>query len=290
MRRLFGSACVLALAVATPGCQGAEPDRPGSPAARPSGSPLAPARQPKQVTLPDDAAALAAVLDRQTRSVQTVRVAVTVGTGGAASVAMTGSLRRSSGQPPAASLKIVQTGGEEPGTTHTVVVGGAVFTKQDGQEYAPGKSWLRITRQDLADPGLGDTKQTFEAVLNEAEQAVRQVSADAGLTTLAHGAVTRPPTWEKLDSTPVRRYTGTSDTAALAGETGDPRFRQLASHGVRRLPWTIWVDRHGLPRQFASTVTIPDAGTITTKAAYSGWGEPVAIAPPPSAQVATIGD
>jgi hypothetical protein len=249
--------------------------------------------QLQELRLPDDAPSLADLVDQQVRAMPTVRVHVTTDIGGRASLEIFGMLHKPRGESLAAALKIVQMGGDEPGTTHAVLAGGALYVKQDGEEYAPGRPWLRIARQDLDSPDLGVLKQAFEEILNQVEHAVEQTSADSGLNIVAHGRVIEPPTWETLEAMTVRRYTGASNFAVLAEKANDPQLRQtsrrMASAGVLDLQWSIWVDKYGLPRQFASTLMLAP-GAVAAKAVYTGWGEPVQIAAPPTDQVATIGN
>jgi hypothetical protein len=289
MRHLPPLSCTVVLVAALAGCQGGDS---GKSSAEPKQSAHGVAQQLKDVELPDDAAALAALMRRQVQAAQSVRVSASTTSQGSSgktgSLELTGALHKPPGRPAAATMKTVQTGGQDPGTTETVVSNGTVYLKVEGQEQAPGKPWLRISRQDLANTDLGPTKQGFEEAYNESLQAVQEASAENDVAALAHGKVAQRPVPETLDGVPVQRYVGTTATETLAAETNDDQLRQLAGSGVRSVPWTVWVDKKGLPRRFTMTMTIPDAGTITTKVTYSGWGEPLTITPPPAGQVAGL--
>ena len=62
---------------------------------------------------------------------------------------------------------------------------------------------------------------------------------------------------------------------------------------MTQLAWAISVDPDGRPQQFTMTMPIKSpqgsVRTVTT-ATYSTWGEPVSIAAPPPAKVATFSD
>jgi hypothetical protein len=246
----------------------------------------------KPVELPDSAAPLAEMVKQQTKTSETVRVTASTsaeGSAGRSTVDVTGLLVRPSGKQGAAQLKVVEVGGPNAGTTHVLLGGGVMYAKTDGESYPKGKSWLRISREELAASDAPvQTRQNYEDALGAAEQALQQTSTDGGVAALQYGRLTRNPEWETLGGVKVRRYSGTTDTVKLAEATGDPRLRQMIGGGFRQYPWTIWVDTYGLPRQFNSTVSLPKAGTITSQSTYTGWGEPLTITFPSSRDTASI--
>jgi hypothetical protein len=282
------------------GCQGQDQSAGGGPtqsSAQPKQSASTGQTAPRQlpdVELPRDAAGLATVLGRQIQAAQSVRFSADTTTrstaGKTATLELTGVVRRpAGGQQGVATLRTAQTGGSNPGVTETVVVGDTVYTRVEGEEHAPGKPWLRISRQDLTATDLGPTREGFEQVYNESMQAVQEATAGTDLAALAGGKVTKDPVEETLEGVTVRRYVGETGTAKMADRTGDTQLRELAKAGVRTVPWTIWVDSKGLPRRFTMTMTIPGTGTITSRASYSGWGEQLFVTAPPAAQVAALG-
>ncbi|WP_157420206.1 hypothetical protein [Actinomadura kijaniata] len=244
-----------------------------------------------EVPLPDDPKALATLVNEKVGALPSVRVSVnttTVTNQGKASVALWGTVRNPSGQRTAASFKVVETGGPEPGTSETVVLDGAVYLKNDGGEYEPGRPWLRVTREDLTRPGIDETtRKTFASAFEEAQQGLREAAATRGLTALQDGALIQEPVWEQLEGTQVRRYSGKTEAASLRQST-DRGLRALAEAGVTSVPWVVWVDRRGLLRQFSATVASGPT-SMDIKAVYSGWGEPVNVTPPPERQTATLG-
>jgi hypothetical protein len=52
------------------------------------------------------------------------------------------------------------------------------------------------------------------------------------------------------------------------------------------MPWSIWVDKYGLPRQFASTLMLPQ-GPLLRKLCTPAGCEPIRIVLPPADHVAT---
>jgi hypothetical protein len=293
MRGRTGIACLVVLGVAVAGCSG------GSGSPNPNESTLikrahAGGQKFKPVQLPDSATQLADLVKQTTKTSETVRVVAATsaeGSVGRSSVEVNGMLVRPSGKQGAAQLKVVEVGGPNAGTTHVLLGGGVMYAKTDGESYPKGKSWLRISRPELASSDAsGDTRRRYEEALGSAEQALQQTTTDGGVAALQYGRLTRNPEWETLAGTKVRRYSGTTKTATLAKATGDPRLRQMIGGGFLEYPWTIWVDSYGLPRRFNSTVSLPKAGTITSQATYSGWGEPLTISFPSADDVATVLD
>lgn len=215
----------------------------------------------------------------------TVHSVTTIGTG-KATMQMSGAVRDPVGPQAAASLKVVHTG-PDAGTSETVVLPGEVYLKSDGEPYEPGKPWLRITQADLGEPDVGGTRKYFQAAYNEAQRGLREASAGKGLAALRHGSLGRRPVWETLGSTRVKRYDGRASSSALAAGTGEPEFKALDEAGVRGIPWVVWVDQYGLPRQMTLTMASSKT-TVVTTVGYAGWGEPVTIGRPPAQQVATL--
>ncbi|MEW2352528.1 hypothetical protein [Spirillospora sp. NPDC029432] len=281
--RVIAGAAAFGLVVT--GCQGGGEDAGGEGAAakRPS-SPAA------EVALPDDPKALADVLGRRIGASRSAKVSVSTETTtnqGKARTEISGVVAGTGTSRPSARITLVQTGGPDAGTSETIVLGDAVYVRQEGEEYEPGKRWLRITRADLQRSNLGPSRAAFEEAYKEAQAGIREATADKGLAALRHGTLKKPPYKERLGGEEVRRYDGTSATAKLAGQTGDAQFRTLADAGVANIPWSVWVDRQGLPRQLSMSLAAGPTVIVTT-ARYSDWGKPAAVTAPDPAQVATL--
>lgn len=293
MKGRTGIACLVVLALGVTGCSGGGAPSPSATSRVKNAT--AGGQKFKPVELPDTAAQLAELVKQQSKISQTVRVSATSsaeGRAGKSSVEINGLLVRPSGKQGAAHLKIVEVGGPNAGTTQIMLGGGVIYARTEGETYPNNASWLQLSRQDLAAVRAegGFVREGYEQALNSAEQALRQTSTDGGVAALAYGRFTRNPEWETVAGTKVRRYSGTTDTIKLAKATGDPSLRQMIAGGFREYPWTIWIDSYGLPFQFNSTVSLPKAGTITSKATYTAWGQPLTITFPSEKDVATAFD
>jgi hypothetical protein len=294
MKGRRGIACIIAFTLMVAGCSSGGGS--ASPAATSTvGLQHTGGGKPKltAVNLPNDARQLGALVQQQTSTTQSVRISATTstnGAGGKASIEITGALLKVQGAGNVATLKVVEVGGKEPGTTHVMVGNGVLFTKVEGETYGRGKEWLVIRKEDLSNPNVRDLSETYRNALGLAVSAMQQTSSDMGSTVLSYGRLTRTPEWEKLDGVDVYRYTGTTKTEDLTRISDDPQLRQMAAGGFRDYPWTMWVDKFGLPRQYVSTITVPKAGSITSRAYYSGWGEKVTISFPGPNDVAGLDD
>jgi hypothetical protein len=292
MRGGTGIACLIALVIAASGCGGGGGKADATPSTGLKRS--ATGGKLKQVTLPGDARQLGAVVQAQTKSSQTVRITASTtaqSDTGRFTIELTGALLKPTGNHVTAALKVVEVGGKSPGTTHVMVGDGTVFTRVEGESYAVGKPWLQITKQDLSNPNLDSAvKEAYQEAVNVAQSAVQQASTDMGVQVLTYGRLVENPRWEKIEGTDVRRYAGVTQVERLAKVTNDPRLLQMSAGGVKEFPWTMWIDKYGLPRRFTSTLSLPNSGEITSRSSYSGWGQPLTITFPAAQQVASIND
>jgi len=182
-------------------------------------------------------------------------------------------------------------GGTEAG--RPIVLDGVFYVQQCDEEVAPGKPSLRISRAGLAalDAPVGvEPNAAMQQPFGQADQPVRGASPAQNAVLVEKGELTAPPKAETVEGEPVTRYEGSTEAAAL---TGEEQYEALRELGVTRLPWTIWIDGDGLPRQFGMTLSMrtPQGQVETvTKAVYRDWGAPVTVKAPPAAQVATVAD
>jgi hypothetical protein len=250
----------------------------------------APASVLKPVTLPDQPAALVDVISRQVKAARTLhaRLIVSATTGREQEQEKVTAQVRTDTPSPSAQMTIIESDKAEPTTTEAVVTDGVIYTRVEGVEQAPGKPWIRLSRQDLSNPQLGPFAKVFATIYNETEKSLREVSADTGLALVRNGALTGTPGAETLDGTQVRRYTGTTKTATMTAS--DPTFGQMAKNGLAELSWRLWVDDKGLPRKFEVTLLTPTGTRTLHTATYTRWGDPVLIKAPPAAQTATLND
>lgn len=294
MRGGAGIACIVALAIAAAGCGGGPSKRPNNTPSQGLQRTAKGGQTFEPVNLPNEARQLGALVENRTKSVESVRIAATTTaetSKGRVSIEITGALIKPTGGQVSAALKVVEVGGKDPGTTHIMVSGGTVYTRVIGESYALGKPWLRVTREDLANPNIdAAVKDAYREAVSVANSAIQQASTDKGVAMLTYGRLVENPVWEKLGGVDVRRYDGTTEVEKMAKLTNDPLLLKMSTGDIREFPWTVHVDKYGLPRHFSSTVTLPGEGEITSRATYSGWGQPLTINFPPPSLVATLED
>ncbi|MEO3822511.1 LppX_LprAFG lipoprotein [Actinomadura sp. B10D3] len=272
------------------GCSGGSDkgERPkGGPAAERQAPPT-PAASLAAVTLPGQPGPLVDLVARQSRSAGTVHAEIyTTGGEGAQKVdEKTTAQMRTGVRSPSAQLTIVDANPSEPSTTEAIVTGGTVYTRVDGQEQAPGKPWVRLSRQDASNPELKPFAKLLTGMLDSVDQALAQLSTDTGLALVRNGSFKGEARTEKLDGVPVHFYSGTTPASSM--KKTDPAFAALSQIGVGDIPWRLWVDDKGLPRKFQ--VDVATQGTKTVHAVtYKQWGEPLTIEAPPAAKVHILG-
>ncbi|MFC7732196.1 LppX_LprAFG lipoprotein [Actinomadura keratinilytica] len=245
-----------------------------------------PAASLRQVTLPDQPGPLIDTIARQVRTAGTVRAdVVSSGTenGGARQQEKISAQVRIGAEPPQAQMTIV----DQDSTTEAVVAGGTVYTRVDGEEQAPGKPWVRLSRQDLRNPELAPFSKILTGILDSVDTGLAQISVDSGLQLVRAGRFDKAAATETVDGVPTRRYSGRTPTAELAKT--DTAFKAVAQLGGDEVPWTLWVDDKGLPRRFRVDVTTDRGLGSTQDIRYRQWGEPVSVQAPPADKVHTIG-
>lgn len=281
-RALFVAALV---AAALAGCA----QQTGAPPASGSASPTSAA--PTTPAAAADTHALAQQIKTATAGLPTVTVALQTKVAGAgnATARFAGAVRMAPAARAGMDLTMTTSEGGKTGTGRVVVVNRVFYVQQKGEELVPGKTWLRMSRADLAaltDPAAAQLKATLQQLFDQLDQSLGGVSPADNLVLLEKGKLTGAPKTETVVGETLTQYSGTTQASAL---TGEQQYAQLSDLGVTQLAWVISVDGKGLPRRFTLTLPIKTVRTVTT-ATYSKWGEPVSITAPPAAQVATFSD
>jgi hypothetical protein len=251
--------------------------------------PPAPVPLPGKVDLPKGAEELGGVISRQAQTARWVRTSV-VYTGkdgaGSSDARLDAQIRLGPG-PTEALMTAVDSRDGKRSTTHAIMTGGLYFTRVEGEEQVKGKPWLRLSHTELNNAQLGPFATVFTGVLTKLESEIKKLSADSGTALVRRGKLKGAPTRATVNGVRVQRYRGTTDTEAMAEVDSD--YRQMAQRGFKQIPWTLWLAENGLPQRFTATIGREDT-TVQSVTTYSGWGRPIAIKPPPPAQVATVAD
>ncbi len=172
-----------------------------------------------------------------------------------------------------------QSGGGGDGDIDMVALPDAVYVKLPAEQaIQPGKPWLKI------DPnGTDPASRAIAPALEEIQKASDPLSTliKAGKTSIVSSGD------ESVDGKPAARYELRVDlTQGATDPSAGAPFKQL---GVDTLQPTVWLDAQDRLLRFELTVSSP-GGTakVAASARYSGWGEPVDIAPPPAEQVTSL--
>ncbi|MFI0351587.1 hypothetical protein [Actinomadura sp. 9N407] len=280
-------AIALSLAV-TAACTGETgPEKPPK-AVRTTPQPV-PAARLAAVTLPGEPAALVEVITRQVRASGSVRAehATTSAEGNKRIEEKITAQLRTGLTPPSAQLTIVDRDPADPSTTEAVLLNGVIYTRVDGEEQAPGKPWVQLTRQDAKNPELAPFAKLLTGLIDQVENALSQMSTDTGLALVRNGTFKGEPAKETLDGVQVQRYSGATPANKLAGK--DPAFAALSKTGLKEVGWVLWVDDKGLPRKFQVDHVTPDELRGSQTITYARWGEPVLIEAPPANQIHKVG-
>lgn len=273
MKALASALGVALLAVGATACTGEEPPKTAPKPTPPKFTKVEPPAEPAQ---------LAQVAARSMKDAQTVQVRITSQSQAGNKDDATARIRFGQGAPQA---HVTLT--EPSGTSQGILMNGTMYLRSGNEPVVPGKPWLKLTRQDLSNPKLGPFGRLFKLVFDGMESSVKDATGDTGLAVVRAGTLSRPPVQENLGGVQVSRYDGTTDTEKIRAVDRD--FAALADAGVKSLPWRMWIDQNGLPRQFTMNVDSEKA-QVSSSAVYSEWGKDQAITSPPGGQVATIND
>lgn len=176
------------------------------------------------------------------------------------------------------------------GDLEMVLVNGTMYVKLPAALSGAGKPW---TRFDLG--GDNPLAQSLGATANLADQVdpaklIQQIAAAGTITKVTHDTV---------HGVPTTHYAITVDVAKLATSlSGNPAEQQaqraLADHGVRSVPFDVWVDGDNLPVRVVTHVAYAEPATgqseqVTVTIDYTDWGKPVTVTAPPADQVGSLG-
>ncbi|WP_016701263.1 hypothetical protein [Actinoalloteichus spitiensis] len=158
-----------------------------------------------------------------------------------------------------------------------------------GQEFEPGKSWLRIDPNEEA-TGAGALFQMLgqQAAASGNPMAALQEAGDA--LSIVDSAE------EEVNGQQATRYTISLDVARagelVQDEMQAQTMQMLAQQGVDTIEQQIWLNEADLPVQLLVDQALPGAEeqATTTVITYSGWGEPVDIAAPPEEETVSAND
>ncbi|MGK5556707.1 hypothetical protein ACSNOI_34375 [Actinomadura kijaniata] len=236
------------------------------------------------MSLPKDPEGLVTTVTRQVKAARSVHARVlTVAEDGSRSETE-GDLRTDT-PTPAAQLRI-----SDQGVTHALMLDGVLYAREEHSEFEPGKPWMRVSQKEIAAAKSGGPAeyvkllQAIDTIRAGAEQAMREISTDTGLTLVRKGRFGKPPVADQVDGVAAQRYEGTTSTEAMPGD----EYARMRSAGLRDVPWKLWVDERGLPLKFEIGIASGKAGTTTTTCTYSKWGGALTLQPPPPAQVSVL--
>lgn len=176
--------------------------------------------------------------------------------------------------------------GQEAGTStvQAVLVDGIIYFRLPPEDAPAGKPWLKISPTD-------DTPLA-QGIAPLLDQLTESADPTKTLDLLAAADSFQAAGQEKVDGVSTTKYVATIDVAKAAAAASGPAkagYQALSDKGVTTIDYTLWIDGADLPRKFATSGGTGAAG-FTAAGTYSAWGEPVDVAAPPAAQVATLAD
>jgi hypothetical protein len=159
---------------------------------------------------------------------------------------------------------------------------GVVYMQNSGAKVPPGK-WVVVNLQELADGNLVSSGSTDPATAANALRGA-QTAAKVGTAT--------------VDGVVLTHYRGTLDLAQAATETGGGAGTGLSlaarTFTVKKVPYQVWLDRHGRIQEIVETFTFSkvqgstaakDQVVVTSTSVFSDYGSPVTVSLPPSAEI-----
>ncbi|AUS79423.1 hypothetical protein C1701_14820 [Actinoalloteichus sp. AHMU CJ021] len=177
---------------------------------------------------------------------------------------------------------------DSPSPVRSVQVGQIMYLNL-GQEFEPGKSWLKIDPNEEA-AGAGAMFQMLgqQAAASGNPMAMLQEAEDA--LSIVDSAE------EEVNGQQATRYTVSLDVARagelVQDEMQAQAMQMLAQQGVDTIEQQIWLNDADLPVQVVLDQEIPGAEdqATTTIVTYSGWGEPVDITVPAEEETVSAND
>ncbi|WP_431783179.1 hypothetical protein [Streptomyces chumphonensis] len=156
-----------------------------------------------------------------------------------------------------------------------VLARGSLYMKHRGAGV-PADKWVRVDPAQLPDGNLVANGVTDPLVAAELLRGVSSVRY----------AGTR-----ELDGERVRRFRGTADVRAAAGEASPGSRAQLAAAAKgfsrRAVPFEVHLDEEGRVRRVRHTFVFGTEETVVSTVELYGFGEPVGVELPPAADVYT---
>ncbi|GAA3754575.1 hypothetical protein HDA32_004309 [Spinactinospora alkalitolerans] len=287
MNRVLRPLSLITVLLAVAGCQGGDSE--GSDEASEVPSPV-PAEQMEAAELPEDPGELADLVADRMETAQTVDVGISLEPDEeeAAPVESTTMTLRML-DPPTARMEVVESDKETPTTTEIIVIDGVVYTRLEGQAIVDGKSWMRLSREDVAEAEseLGPFAEIFTVVLDETDAALTEATGDTGLDVVRLGELTEDPETVAEDGAELTRFTGETSAYDVA-DAGNETYRDLVDAGLEEVSWTLTVGDKGLPSEFSTEILTPDGRPATSTVSYSDWGAEVEIAAPPEEDTGTL--
>jgi hypothetical protein len=185
------------------------------------------------------------------------------------------------------------------GTTTALQSAGMEYVQVPAAQRSqvPGrKPWVSVNLNQVSQAKLGTSFSQLSSLNSDnPAQALGELSAMSSSVTKT-GTTT-------IDGVPVTVYRAevnldkvASQLQAKAGTKAAQAIRQEASElGTSTFPVRVWVDAHHLVRQVSTEVPIPASsgsssghGTATETITFYGYGGPVQVTPPPTAQTVNI--
>jgi hypothetical protein len=173
--------------------------------------------------------------------------------------------------------------GSVPGGFMEIVTGHTLYLSSPGLAQRFGKPWVKVSFPEVRQR----TGISFAQITQQIQEANPLVQTEM----LARARNVRVVGHQVIDGVPTTHYTGTTTAAAeLASVPSSMRASvRKAMHrlGVTSVQFSVWIDAQHQARK----ITVYEKGTLeqaTVTFTVTGINQPVAVAPPPASQVATV--
>ena len=186
------------------------------------------------------------------------------------------------------------------GTQQDIETGGILYAQVPAAEQSqvPGdKPWISVNLNQVDQAKVGKSFAQLSSVTSDdPSQLLGQLqSISDDVTTVGN---------EPLNGVSTTHYRATVDlnkeAASVRAKAGDKAAAVITRHeqalGTHTLPVDVWVGADHLVRQYRTQVPIPPSssggpagsGTVALTMAFSDFGAPVTVTPPPSSEVADV--
>lgn len=233
-----------------------------------------------------DVGELVAVVEARQRADGTAQLALTGSVTGQASMTFTGQgvLRIAADGVAVRFTQTVTRDGGTPEETGYVVLPDAVYLRlPPGQGTTPERPWVRV------DPR--STDPTARQLATQAASIADSADPTRNLARYTDATLVSDAEDDVADGRPAVRYTIVVDLGRAAALQPDPEARRQLEDQVRggltRITSTLWVDALHRPLRTEVKQDLPGIGVLALTGTFHGWGEPVEIAAPPAAEIAT---